>query len=179
MNSLISILLNQSIESALVLPYRNAPDVTMHLELRSREGHVVISSEAMDVSDGGEAFYLVASQLDLRDWWAQQARATWKPRDLVMDWAGSALAKLLAGPRRARFFYDSADRQLGLTESGMFDGAAAIELSSSNTDCDAKVVLYASPEITFSIEIATSADRQRIILHQLTEFYPKDFSHMG
>jgi len=172
-NHVMSVLEDQTVESALILPYKNSPDVTMHLDLQTRDGHLLISGEAMDVSDGGEAFYLVGTEFDLRSWWAECWASDWKPRDLVADWKGMPLEAVWKGPRALRFFYDPEDRRLGLPpQQGIFESAAAIEISAQGAGTQAVVVLYASTDCTFSVEIATVAERQQEILGLLTEFRP-------
>lgn len=168
----LSILEDEVIDAALVLPFKTVPEVVVNLELISGNSHLVIRGQGEDVAEGNEVFYLVGDEEGLGGWWTEPSESDWKPHDLVTDWRGTPLGEIWKGTRKARLFYDSEDRRLGLTPRGIFQGAAAIEISPRDRNASLSVVFYASADYPFSIEIATTADRQREILAFLTEFQP-------
>jgi len=168
---LISVLEDKPIEAALILPFKTAPNIAVNLELVSGNDHVVIRGQGEDVDEGNEAFYLIGEENSLGQWWTECWDSDWKPRDLVQDGMGTPLEKLWRGPRRLRFFYDPEDRQMGLRPKGAFEGASAIAIAERGGRATDVILLYASTDAPFSVEIITTPQRRAEVLRRLVEFH--------
>lgn len=168
---LISVLEDQPIEAVLILPFKTAPDIAVNLEIVSGKDHVVIRGQGEDVDEDNEVFYLIGEENSLGQWWTECWNSDWKPRDLVQDWKETPFEKLWQGPRHLRFFYDPEDRQMGLRPQGVFEGAAAVEIVGRRGHTTDAILLYASTDSPFSVEIITTPHRRAEVLRRLVEFH--------
>jgi hypothetical protein len=177
-SELIESLLHGEIIHVPALPFRRE-GFYADVALVTTAGSVKVVAEGFDLPSGEEAFFLNLDSFDPEAYWVNKdGESAWSPNvNVGGKWRALDLASLineaglkavLKGNRTVKFYRNFEATRADMNSRGILRSAAAIVLGSNSSDqC---VVIYASPELACSVELAWGRPRVSQILTSLEEF---------
>ena len=150
------------------------------LVLITAQGTARVVSEGFDLASEEEVFFLNVDEYNADTYWQDEhgrpawpmrpnGAGTWSAVDLVKTMFRST-ESLLKSTRRVRLFRDTRVPSLNLPPKGVMQSAAAVCLEDGN-GASFRVLIYATPEISCSLEVTTEPSRINAIIAALEEFH--------
>ncbi len=177
-SQLIESLLHGEIINVPALPLRRE-GFYADLALVTSVGSVKVTAEGFDLPSGEEVFFLNLDSFDPEAYWVDKdggsawspnanVEGKWSALDLASLINEAGLGEVLKGKRTAKLYRNADATRADKNSRGVLRSAAALVLGSNSSDqC---VVIYASPELACSVEVAWDRARASQILTSLEEF---------